>query len=493
MLSNHHKKINMKSVLTLLFFLGCCKLSLGQFVPYTLYTNSPVLTNAGYPGTNDGQEIWLNYRRSPLADQQSGTVTYWHPLHSKGRGKFGGVSATVMSESWASGLYMVSGAEAGFSYSVRFSSRHALSMGMQAAANMRGVDATKFTTSSQYVLGVFNAELPNGERMSTRKETLYGLHSGLVWYWKDSFGDAKGQLGVSARNINRPEHKLSESRSREIVTYIFTGSIKLWERGRTIIEPSIRYYHYKQSLANIGTLAHYSLSEKVTATAGLWYKTNKSTAAMMQLSNGPLVVACGFDLGAIQNSPGENNNAFEVSLGWRMRRAARREMVPSSATPPMPEELVKVELPAELTKPVVEQPQETKESEPVIAEETVLQEFTDEEMKKISTPIHFSLGESRLTAEAEAFVNELSELINSHPQYSLVIIGHSCTMGGEEINEKISLHRAEEVKSIFVSKGVDEKRITAIGKSYHEPVAPNTTEAGRAQNRRVEITVVSGN
>jgi outer membrane protein OmpA-like peptidoglycan-associated protein len=42
---------------------------------------------------------------------------------------------------------------------------------------------------------------------------------------------------------------------------------------------------------------------------------------------------------------------------------------------------------------------------------------------------------------------------------------------------------------MFVRKGVDEKRITATGKSFHEPIASNTTEEDRAKNRRVEIRV----
>ena len=98
------------------------------------------------------------------------------------------------------------------------------------------------------------------------------------------------------------------------------------------IEPSFRYVHYKQSLANIGVMAHYQVKEELNTTVGLWYKTNKALSMMLQINQGPYLVAIGFDLDAVQKLPAKNNNAFELSLGWRMTRN-RKGHVNSSFNP----------------------------------------------------------------------------------------------------------------------------------------------------------------
>lgn len=115
--------------------------------------------------------------------------------------------------------------------------------------------------------------------------------------------------------------------------------------------------------------------------------------------------------------------------------------------------------------------------------------LTPEEKELFDKPLPFSLGETKLTSTEEAYVRHLAELMRTHQQYSLTIIGHTCTTGGKLLNERISFERAETVKAVFVQQGVDAGRITTVGKDYQEPVASNETEEGRIKNRRVEIRV----
>ena len=73
---------------------------------------------------------------------------------------------------------------------------------------------------------------------------------------------------------------------------------------------------------------------------------------------------------------------------------------------------------------------------------------------------------------------------------AMITVGHTDSIGSAEYNQKLSLRRAEAVKSYLVSKGVAASRIFVEGKGEAQPVADNKTKEGRAKNRRVEIEVV---
>jgi outer membrane protein OmpA-like peptidoglycan-associated protein len=70
------------------------------------------------------------------------------------------------------------------------------------------------------------------------------------------------------------------------------------------------------------------------------------------------------------------------------------------------------------------------------------------------------------------------------------IDGHTDAQGGDEYNMQLSEARAGAVRAALMSMGVDGARIQAIGHGKADPIADNKTEAGRQQNRRVEVTLV---
>ena len=72
---------------------------------------------------------------------------------------------------------------------------------------------------------------------------------------------------------------------------------------------------------------------------------------------------------------------------------------------------------------------------------------------------------------------------------SMVIEGHTDSVGSDSYNQGLSQRRADSVASYLAGKGMDRSEMTTIGKGESEPVASNDTEEGRYQNRRVEITV----
>lgn len=77
--------------------------------------------------------------------------------------------------------------------------------------------------------------------------------------------------------------------------------------------------------------------------------------------------------------------------------------------------------------------------------------------------------------------------MQEHPELEFEVQGHCDTTGSDKVNDPLSQKRAEAIMDALVEKGIARARLTAVGKGSHQPIAPNTTDEGRAKNRRVEF------
>lgn len=102
----------------------------------------------------------------------------------------------------------------------------------------------------------------------------------------------------------------------------------------------------------------------------------------------------------------------------------------------------------------------------------------------------FDFDKSVLKPEGKAKIDDLASKLQSVNLEVIIAIGHTDSVGTDAYNQKLSERRANAVKAYMASKGIDGKRIFTEGKGEKQPVADNKTDAGRAQNRRVEIEVV---
>lgn len=99
----------------------------------------------------------------------------------------------------------------------------------------------------------------------------------------------------------------------------------------------------------------------------------------------------------------------------------------------------------------------------------------------------FATDEARLQPGALRTAQELANVLQQHPRHRIRIEGFADARGSEAHNLKLSTRRAEALKEALVSLGVAPERIEAVGLGEAYPVASNGTEAGRQQNRRVEV------
>ena len=106
---------------------------------------------------------------------------------------------------------------------------------------------------------------------------------------------------------------------------------------------------------------------------------------------------------------------------------------------------------------------------------------------------YFSTSKSiNLSPESKEYYDEVAEYLKKNPRAIVYIVGHTDNQGTDEELQKISDDRALQVRGYFERKGIPRRRLFPSGKSSQEPVKTNTTAAGRAENRRVEITISNG-
>lgn len=103
----------------------------------------------------------------------------------------------------------------------------------------------------------------------------------------------------------------------------------------------------------------------------------------------------------------------------------------------------------------------------------------------------FGFDQSKLSASSEANLDSLAKTLKKYPETNIVIDGHTDDKGSEKYNMKLSMERATSVETYLIDKGVEASRIATRGLGESEPKADNTTDAGRSENRRVEIGILA--
>ncbi|MDR1022504.1 MAG: OmpA family protein [Prevotellaceae bacterium] len=116
-----------------------------------------------------------------------------------------------------------------------------------------------------------------------------------------------------------------------------------------------------------------------------------------------------------------------------------------------------------------------------------------EEVKKaIEQPIAgYTVSQTELTPDQKTDLDRKATLLKQNPSLNVICVGHTCNIGSEEINYRISRARAEKVRGYLAQQGVDGSRISVLGEGSRHPLIPNANEKNRRVNRRVEILILA--
>jgi outer membrane protein OmpA-like peptidoglycan-associated protein len=105
----------------------------------------------------------------------------------------------------------------------------------------------------------------------------------------------------------------------------------------------------------------------------------------------------------------------------------------------------------------------------------------------VSSEASFDFDRAELKPEFKPTLNKVADVLYREPNQRIRVVGHTDSMGSEAYNQGLSERRAQATASYLISQGVASSQVTVEGRGESEPRADNTTAAGRAQNRRVEI------
>lgn len=101
----------------------------------------------------------------------------------------------------------------------------------------------------------------------------------------------------------------------------------------------------------------------------------------------------------------------------------------------------------------------------------------------------FDFDSSTLRAQARENLTKLASIMGEDDDTDLLIVGHTDSVGDERYNRDLSLRRAQSAANFLINQGIDQSRIQIEGRGESEPIADNDTEAGRQENRRVEVAI----
>jgi outer membrane protein OmpA-like peptidoglycan-associated protein len=105
----------------------------------------------------------------------------------------------------------------------------------------------------------------------------------------------------------------------------------------------------------------------------------------------------------------------------------------------------------------------------------------------VSSEASFDFDRAELRPEFKPTLNQVADVLYNDPNQRLRVVGHTDSQGSEAYNQGLSERRAQATANYLISQGVAASQVVVEGRGESEPRADNSTAAGRAQNRRVEI------
>ncbi|AUI88754.1 hypothetical protein BS333_18270 [Vibrio azureus] len=286
------------------------------------------------------------------------------------------------------------------------------------------------------------------------KGAIFGLFAGLrfspTWSWDFEYQDHQ-KLKATATDIE----------------------VKTW-----FLQTAIRYdWPFKQDMALYGRLggAYWDLDKKAPAVDGN-DKTGFSPLAELGLSyslSPTLDMSIGYqyiDRIGTSNTGYYDSHAAILRLSYAFQYKGIEDSVGESFVgEPLAEELLKLE------------------AEPPVSNSPVSHHAF--QRTSSNKNCHFAFGKIELNQECQQWLQAYIQTLKKYPQAKARITAHTDSTGSSTHNKNLSQKRAESVAQFFIESGVNSEQLTAVGLGEVAPIASNSTKQGRAQNRRIEVTI----
>ncbi len=183
---------------------------------------------------------------------------------------------------------------------------------------------------------------------------------------------------------------------------------------------------------------------------------------------------------------GKHDGFFEIMIGLSFGNPKTRKPVKSVETVIVPPRTVIVE--KEVVKKKDDPALSKKDIEQLVAD-SVRDALKERGKKIVLHGITFETNKAQIRPESSTILEIVRESMAANPDVTVIITGHTDSVGSEADNRRLSQERAQAVKDWLVENNISGPRMKVIGKGETEPTATNETSEGRAKNRRVEFMV----
>jgi len=302
-----------------------------------------------------------------------------------------------------------------------------------------------------------------------------GAAGGLVWPDSDRLTDERPDMhfGIHLGRFVSPALSLDLRLDRYKLDYDegFGASGNVTQQSYGLVGR----YHFTEGrtrpyfLAGLGIQDHDNFFDEgrdIYASAGLGFLHTFSDRVSMRLE---AEYRRDNDRSTIDQERGFSDTL--VTLGFNFPFGER----PRAAAPAPAPQPVRRPAPEPAPRPA---PEPTPEPEP-----EVIFEFSSE--------VTFGLNSATLQPAAVAELDDAIELLTMHPELTLIqVAGYTCDLGESDYNQKLSQRRAQAVHDYLVENGLEDDRLSVRGFGEARPKVPNTSDANRRENRRVELRVM---
>ena len=389
-----------------------------------------------------------------------------------------------------------------YSYQISINENTSLRFGVSGMMNQNSINY------HQAIIGDYADEVATG---GTQSGTTFDAEAGLMLAYK------KGSIGLAASNLfeSDVDYKLPENRGNgtfERVRFLkIYGSYEFKLSDNWNLEPFILARN--QGVESFQVEVKATTSWKETLYLGIGFRQEAGFIGKLgfQITE-KLMAAYAYEFsntGIATNS----NGSHEFMIGLRMGKVKNETpptpieeeyIAPVVTEKPvrLPEEVIETEIKVEkIEAPISEEnttekieKKETTPPPPKAASTTVtiaeVQKETTIDSKVFEQKIPFEFEQTSFNSDAKTSLDKIAAELKKFPSQKIILLGHTCDMGSDSINQQVSAERAKSVKNYLIAQGVDANQITTKAMADNMPIVPNTTIANKQKNRRVEFELV---
>ncbi len=456
-------------IIALVAILFTNKVSAQQNSLFNTYSLDPLQLNIAYAGAvcteanAHYRTQWIGLKNAPKLLQLNAHTAL---------GKSNALAIRVNSQT--QGLLNNLGATIGYSYRFKVSETAKVHLGL-------GIGWTQSSLNAQNAIVIQDNDATLNS-YSRQKANGFDSEFGAMFIGK------KLKAGASVLHLYNSNPSFSGNSTYKLLPQINSQiSYTFFKDKKIELEPWLLNRYTIQGDNVIEGMLNVNIIKTITIGAG--YRTKYGVLALVGAKIGNLKVAYSVDYGTNKNAV-NIGTSHQIMLGFSMCKTTKN--------PKPKEEPMVVTPPASTIQPTVIEPvKEVKKEEVAIIEEPKkepalekIPEATLEEINQLADEVEFDLNKSQLNEEGLKKLDAIANIIKKNSKVKVNIVGHTCNKGGKEINDKISINRAEYVRSELLKRGVKPENINqSIGVGAEKQLFDNNSE-NQNKNRTVRFELV---